>query len=181
MEAGEQVAGRLGEEAWPAVSALVPGCRWAQADRPSCRPVFVRPEAGAWVMCPPCQGVCARLRACTGGSRVLQAGPSGSALGHLELREVEFCVATVVAEGGCWWDWGVCLYMLGMIRIGGGGGRRGAVSRRPTPFCSTVCGWLSEHPRAHIYGEECVHVRGISISLLPSPAQLPPELSAGSS
>lgn len=41
---------------------------------------------------------------------MLQAGPSGSALGHLELREVEFSVATVVAEGGCWWDWG-CLFI----------------------------------------------------------------------
>lgn len=37
---------------------------------------------------------------CAGGSGVLQAGPPGSALGHLELRKVEFCVATVVAARG---------------------------------------------------------------------------------
>lgn len=37
---------------------------------------------------------------CTGGSGVLQQGPPASALGHLELRKVVFCVATVVAVRG---------------------------------------------------------------------------------
>ena len=42
---------------------------------------------------------------------VLQAGPPGSALGHLELREVEFCVVPVVAVWGLLVGLGVFVYV----------------------------------------------------------------------
>lgn len=87
-----------------------------------------------------------------------------------EAREAEFCVATVAVKGplvglGClfMYTWYSQEWSLS-----------GACVPETNPLLLRACGWLSEHPRADIYGEkERVYVLGISISWLCSPAQLP--------
>lgn len=80
-------------------------------------------------------------------------------------------MATVVAVKGPLVGLG-CLFMYTWYRQEWS--LSGACVPETNPLLLLGCGWLSEHPRADIYGEkESVYVLGISISWLCSLAQLP--------